>query len=74
VSDKLDSNKNRRLRPDEAIRRAPILFGVMFVAVAGFALLFDSEIDWWGCVEAAAFYAIAMTLALMTLRLTPKYP
>jgi hypothetical protein len=73
VTDSIDSNRNRRLRPGEAIRRAPILFAVMFVAVAGFDALFDGDIDWWGCVEAAAFYAIAMTLAFMTLRLTPKY-
>ena len=67
-------DKNRRLRPGEALRRAPILFVFMFVGLAGLALVLEGSVDWMRCLESAALYSIAMTVAFMTLKLVPKYP
>ena len=67
-------DKNRRLRPSEALRRAPILFVFMFVSLAGLALVLEGFVNWVRCLESAALYSIAMTVAFMTLKLVPKYP
>ena len=64
---------NRRFSPQEALRRASVLFLFMFVIIAGLAVVLEGTVDWKKCLEGAAFYSIAMTAALTTLQLMRKY-